>query len=91
VLPAEIRAVADCDPALIVHTEEDVARLLERPAFSRFGRAVVIDADGRPVGLVSITDVQRSLRAYKLTDHSDRDPRTRPPVDAFPSGSSSRR
>lgn len=72
--PAEIRAVADCDPALIVHTEEDVARLLERPAFSRFGRAVVIDADGRPVGLVSITDVQRSLRAYKLTGSNDRGP-----------------
>ena len=72
--PAEIRAVADCDPTLIVHTEEDVARLLERPAFSRFGRAVVIDADGRPVGLVSITDVQRSLRAYKLTGSNGRGP-----------------
>jgi Zn-dependent protease len=72
--PAEISAIADCNPALIVHTDEDVARLLEQPAFSRFGRAVVIDADGRPVGLVSITDVQRALRAYKLTGSNDRRP-----------------
>jgi predicted transcriptional regulator len=70
--PAEISAVADCDPALIVHPQEDVAGLLERPAFVRFGRAVVIDAAGRPLGLVSITDVQRSLRAYKLAGSNDR-------------------
>ena len=42
------------------------ARLLERPAFARVGRAVVVDEPGRPVGLVSITDVQRALRAARL-------------------------
>lgn len=68
---AEIGAVADHDPALIVHAQEDVARLLERPAFARFGRAVVIDPSGRPAGLVSITDVQRALRAYRLTATND--------------------
>jgi CBS domain-containing protein len=41
--------------------------LLERPAFVRVGRAVVVDGLGRPVGLVSITDVQRTLRASQLT------------------------
>ena len=69
--PAEIGAVADRDPALIVRDQEDVARLLERPAFARFGRAVVVDAAGQPVGLVSITDVQRALRAYRLTATND--------------------
>ncbi len=58
--------LADRDPQLIVTTEEDVARLLERPAFARVGRAVVVDDAGRPVGLISITDVQRALRAYRL-------------------------
>jgi CBS domain-containing protein len=46
------------------------ARLLERPAFAKFGRAVVIDERGRPIGLVSITDVQRSLRASRLTNRA---------------------
>jgi len=40
----------------------------ERPAFAKVGRAVVIDELGRPVGLVSITDVKRSLRASRLAD-----------------------
>ena len=35
--------IADRDPGLIVAGDEDVARLLERPAFARFGRAVVVD------------------------------------------------
>ena len=60
--------IAERDPSLRVSGEEDVARLLERPAFVRVGRAVVIDEDGRPIGLVSITDVQRRLRASQLAD-----------------------
>jgi Zn-dependent protease/predicted transcriptional regulator len=58
--------VADRDPDLIVGEDEDVAGLLERPAFVRVGRAVVVDALGAPVGLVSITDVQRAVRASQL-------------------------
>lgn len=60
--------IAERDPGLLVAGEEDISRLLERPAFARVGRAVVIDELGRPVGLVSITDVQRTLRAVRLTD-----------------------
>jgi Zn-dependent protease/predicted transcriptional regulator len=60
--------IAERDPSLRVSGEEDVVRLLERPAFIRVGRAVVIDEDGRPIGLVSITDVQRTLRAGQLAD-----------------------
>jgi len=62
-----VSALADRDPGLIVTPEEDVSRLLERPAFGQAGRAVVVDELGRPVGLVSITDVQRALRASRLT------------------------
>ena len=47
-------------------------RLLERPAFARVGRAVVVDERGRPVGLVSITDVKRALRASRLADRPAR-------------------
>jgi Zn-dependent protease len=62
--------VADRDPQLIVADGEDVAQLLERPAFARLGRAVVVDERVRPIGLVSITDVQRALRASRLTDRA---------------------
>ncbi len=59
--------LADRDPGLLLTVDEDVAGLLERPAFARVGRAVVVDERGRPVGLVSITDVQRAVRASRLT------------------------
>ncbi len=62
----QVGAIADRDHELIVTGEEDVTRLLARPAFARVGRAVVVDDQGRPVGLVSITDVQRALRASRL-------------------------
>ncbi|MFI5004273.1 MAG: site-2 protease family protein [Solirubrobacterales bacterium] len=58
--------VADRDPELTAHEDTDVLTLLERPAFTRVGRAVVLDGQDAPVGLVSITDVQRVLRAAQL-------------------------
>jgi Zn-dependent protease len=57
--------VATYDPDLVVDEHQDVAELLERPAFQRFGRAVVMTAGGR-VGILSITDVNRALRALDL-------------------------
>lgn len=66
----DVGELADRDPALLISGDEDVARLLERPAFARVGRAVVVDGPGRPVGLVSITDVQRALRAFRLADRA---------------------
>lgn len=62
----DLAGVVDRDPGLIVHSDEDVAGLLERPAFARVGRAVVVDGSGKPLGLISITDVQRALRASRL-------------------------
>jgi Zn-dependent protease len=59
----QVGPIADRNPELIVRAGDDVARVLERPAFVTFGRAVVVDAHGRPIGLISITDVQRTLRA----------------------------
>jgi len=70
-LPAEDRdtttvgELAFYDESLVVPEDQDVAELLERPAFTRVGRAVVRTADGR-LGLLSITDVQRVLRALEL-------------------------
>ncbi len=63
---ARVADVSDRDPALLIGEEEDLAVLLERPAFGRVGRAVVVDAGGRAVGLVSITDVERALRSTSL-------------------------
>ena len=70
-VPAERRsattvgAVAFYDESLVVPEDQDVAELLERPAFARVGRAIVRTVDGR-LGLLSITDVQRVLRALEL-------------------------
>jgi Zn-dependent protease len=67
--------VADRDPDLAIGEEEDVATLLSRPAFGRVGRAVVVDASGSPVGLLSITDIQRTMRASRLAGRSATSPR----------------
>lgn len=57
--------IAFDDPALVVREDQDVAELLERPSFTRVGRAAVLTADGG-IGLLSITDVNRVLRALEL-------------------------
>ena len=46
-----------------------MAELLERPAFQRLGRAVVRTERGE-IGLISITDVNRALRAIELSSPS---------------------
>ncbi|HSC02416.1 MAG TPA: site-2 protease family protein [Solirubrobacteraceae bacterium] len=61
---------ADRDPALLTSGGEDVAHLLQQPAFVRVGRAAVVDRDGRPVGVVSITDIERTVRASRLRSGS---------------------
>jgi Zn-dependent protease len=60
-----VREIAHTDPDLLVGEHEDVATLLERPAFQRVGRAVVRTERG-DVGILSITDVNRVLRALEL-------------------------
>jgi len=67
-LRRRVGEIAERDASLMVGEEEDVVSLLERAAFVRVGRAVVVDGPGRPVGLLSITDVQRTLRARRLTE-----------------------
>jgi Zn-dependent protease len=62
---ATVGEVAAVDPALIVGEHDDVAELLGQPAFQRSGRAVV-RAERGGVGLLSITDVNRLLRALEL-------------------------
>lgn len=54
------------DPALVAHADVLVADLMRRPAFGSMGRAVIVDDERRPVGLLSVTDVQRRLRADAL-------------------------
>ncbi|MHB1571550.1 MAG: site-2 protease family protein [Solirubrobacteraceae bacterium] len=58
--------IAERDPELRIGLGEDVGELLGRPAFAQFGRAVVVDELGRPIGIVSVTDVQRAIRALRL-------------------------
>ncbi len=69
--PAErgLRRVSEIalhDPELTVTSGIGVADVVMRPAFARVGRAVVVDADGEVIGLVSATDVTRRLRRAEL-------------------------
>jgi predicted transcriptional regulator len=57
--------IAIRDPSLLIDEHQDVAELLERPAFQRVGRAVVRSVDTE-LGIVSITDVNRVMRALDL-------------------------
>lgn len=61
-----VRQAAVTDPGLLVDPATAIADLLQQPAFLRVGRAVVVDAEQRPLGVLSVTDVQRRLRADAL-------------------------
>jgi Zn-dependent protease/CBS domain-containing protein len=56
-------AVAHGDPELLIEPSHSASALVADPAFRRVGRAVVIDSSGRPIGVVSVTDIDRRLRA----------------------------
>lgn len=56
-----VAALVDRDPALLVAPDADVAMLLDEQAFARLQRAAVVDDAGRPLGVLSITDVQRAF------------------------------
>ena len=72
-VPADRRArttvgqAAVSDPELVVSEHQDVAKLLERPVFQRVGRAIVVTEQGE-LGVLSITDVNRALRALDLRE-----------------------
>ncbi len=58
--------IAERDPELFINEHADIAALLRRPAFQRIGRAIVLtERDG--VGILSATEVARSLRSARLT------------------------
>ncbi|MGO9909226.1 MAG: M50 family metallopeptidase [Solirubrobacteraceae bacterium] len=61
-----VAEIADRDPDILVSGNEDVVKLFERPAFARTGHAVVVSTDQHPVGIVSKTDVERTLRLGRL-------------------------
>lgn len=69
-----VREVMTSDPMLLVEPSTRLDDIAQRPAFRSCGRVVVVDDAGRPEGIVSITDVQRRLRADELL----------PPVPAAP-------
>jgi Zn-dependent protease/CBS domain-containing protein len=53
-------------PEIVVDEHQDVAELLERPLFERVGRVVVVTESGE-LGILSVTDVNRVLRALDLS------------------------
>jgi len=61
-----VAEVMNRSPALLIGERTDVGHLLEQPDFAQFGRGVVVDETGRPVGVLSLTDIQRAIRASRL-------------------------
>jgi Zn-dependent protease len=61
-----LAAVAHRDPELLVEPTHSASALVAEPAFRRVGRVVVVDSTGRPAGVVSVTDIDRRLRAPGL-------------------------
>jgi hypothetical protein len=55
------------DPDLLLGPDEPAAILLERTAFPQVGRAIVVDAARRTLGVVSVTDMERRVRAQRIT------------------------
>ena len=64
-LAAATSVVAAYEPALTVAPPERAGALLDRTEFLRGRRAVVVDAAGRPLGMVSVTDLERRVRASR--------------------------
>jgi predicted transcriptional regulator len=64
------RDLVEADPELVINEHADVAELLERPGFQRLGRAIVLTEHG-PVGILSITEVQRAVRAVRLARNTE--------------------
>ncbi len=55
------------DPRLLVDPALPITELLLLPEFARHGRVVAVDdRDGRPVGLLSVTDIHRRLQISDL-------------------------
>ncbi len=67
-----VAEAADRDPDLLIDQDLDVGELLERAAFARVGRAAVLDHDRRPLGVVSVTDIYRTIRARNDSAHRPR-------------------
>lgn len=67
-----VETVAEHDSELLLDPATPVASLLALPAFARVGRAVVVDDRGAPLGIVSITDLQRRARAGELAPADER-------------------
>jgi Zn-dependent protease/CBS domain-containing protein len=72
-LPAEERAttrvgdLADRDPSVFVHDDVTIDDLLANPAFRRHRRAVVRGQDGE-IGMLSVTAIERAVRARRMLD-----------------------
>jgi Zn-dependent protease/predicted transcriptional regulator len=75
-----VREIADDDPQLFINEHTNVAELLDRPAFQRTGRAVVL-AERGGVGILSLTEVERAVRAKGLLS-GDGSPRPGAPKHA---------
>lgn len=58
-------AAAHADPALLIDFDAPVTALLERPSFVAFGRAAVVDDAGRPLGVITTSDLDRRAQPVR--------------------------
>jgi CBS domain-containing protein len=63
--PGTIGEAALRDPELLVTSKTAAVALLERPALQRVGRAVVVDDARRPIGVISVADLERRSHSQR--------------------------
>lgn len=62
----QVRTVAHTDQDVLIHANDTITTLLDRPRFQAIGRVVVVNASGEPCAILSITDVDRAMRSSAL-------------------------
>ena len=60
-----VAAIADRDADLLVEPDAALESLVGLEAFARVGRAVVLGTDRAPVGILSISEIQRRMEAAR--------------------------
>lgn len=58
--------VAERSAGVFVDADDDLGRVLERPGLRQMGRVVVRDDAGHTVGILSMTDLERTIKMLRL-------------------------
>jgi CBS-domain-containing membrane protein len=63
-----VQELTDADQELLVESWVDAGLLLDSSAFRRAGHAVVVNREGRAVGIISDSDIRHAIRRTEFTE-----------------------